>query len=798
MNKLTEYLVEGILQENASITKKIVVFAGRFQPFHKGHYFVYEYLSKTFGKDNVYIATSNMVEKPKSPFSFKEKKNIMTKMFRVPVNKVVQVKSPYSPVEVLKKFDKDTTAYITAVSRKDGSRLGGKYFKEYSKKTALKGYGEEGYFVVTPVFKMDVKGQNVSGTAVRGIFGGDYSDSVKEKMFKMLFGKMDNEIYGLLTSRLTEAKVMEDIIRDYVKNSDVMILLNETTTTLQGSNADVDDGPNYFYGNLDSYRSNTARRAARLGYTVVDFILNPDTITQTDNQAIYPTGPVGDVSFAPTGVAAIGIGNERPEHTHLEGIGAFAMWDEHIKRMAEIVGYDIIDYLGARRVIDDVGTAAYKALIKKTRKELRGFITNLEKYDKTPPLKEELLKEGGAYGHMQHPFENQTLTFGDIKGMINDVLSGSLKIVQEKLDGQNLMITFHNGKIRSARLKKDMKGFGKNALNLADIKKKFSGRGEITKAFVGAMEDLNSAISQLSSAQQEKIFGNGKRYMNIEILYPGTTNTIPYGLNMIMFHGMVEVDEDGNVVSSDTSFARILGGMLKQINVDVQKTFTLASNPTIKYPKIPDFKAQRDRLVAKVDKLGREFNLKNNTEVIEYHKSWWKNKIEVEAKKRKYSISTKIKNGLIDRWALGNKRLFTVNDIKKQIDHESFRVWALAFDKNEHQAVFKKNIGKFELIFLELGAVILRNLSDILVVKDFDSSVKSIRDKINKTISQLESTKDFEKLEKAKEQLAKLDSIGGLDAVIPSEGLVFLYKGSVYKLTGTFTPIHHTVKYLTF
>ena len=72
MNSLTQFLVDGILLEG--IEKTIVVYSGRFQPFHKGHFATYENLIKKFGKDSVYIATSNKTDNQKSPFNFKEKK----------------------------------------------------------------------------------------------------------------------------------------------------------------------------------------------------------------------------------------------------------------------------------------------------------------------------------------------------------------------------------------------------------------------------------------------------------------------------------------------------------------------------------------------------------------------------------------------------------------------------------------------------------------------------------------------------------------------------------------------------
>ena len=56
----------------------------------------------------------------------------------------------------------------------------------------------------------------------------------------------------------------------------------------------------------------------------------------------------------------------------------------------------------------------------------------------------ELLNEGGAYGHMAHPFDDKDLTFGDLKKIIENGLGGKLSRednVTEKLDGQNLMIS---------------------------------------------------------------------------------------------------------------------------------------------------------------------------------------------------------------------------------------------------------------------------------------------------------------------------------------------------------------------
>jgi len=41
-----------------------------------------------------------------------------------------------------------------------------------------------------------------------------------------------------------------------------------------------------------------------------------------------------------------------------------------------------------------------------------------------------------------------------------------------------------------------------------------------------------------------------------------------------------------------------------------------------------------------------------------------------------------------------------------------------------------------------------------------------------------------------KKNLEKIKAIGGVKAIVPSEGLVFKYKGKMYKYTGAFAPIN--------
>ena len=196
MNNIGNYLVQELIKEIENITDYVVVYSGRFQPFHKGHFATYQHLVKKFGKDNVYIGTSDKTDKLKSPFNFKEKQTIMTKMFGIPSNKIVQIKNPYAPTEILKNFDGDTTAFITVVGEKDEQRLGGKYFTPYTGKFEA-GYAEKGYVYISPA-----QPNAISGTDVRNWLGsGEMED--RKKLFSKAYPKFDEKIFNLITTKLS-------------------------------------------------------------------------------------------------------------------------------------------------------------------------------------------------------------------------------------------------------------------------------------------------------------------------------------------------------------------------------------------------------------------------------------------------------------------------------------------------------------------------------------------------------------------------------------------------------------------
>jgi len=62
----------------------------------------------------------------------------------------------------------------------------------------------------------------------------------------------------------------------------------------------------------------------------------------------------------------------------------------------------------------------------------------------------------------------------------------------------------------------------------------------------------------------------------------------------------------------------------------------------------------------------------------------------------------------------------------------------------------------------------------------------------------LKTSKDIKKIDLLKKNLQKINSIGGISAIVPTEGLVFKYKGKMYKFTGAYAPVNQILGALKF
>ena len=643
-----------------------------------------------------------------------------------------------------------------------------------------------------------------------------------------------DQVQDIVNHKVKFKEMVEKFIVDY----DIPSLFEGSSTgTTIGSefSSEMDDGPRYWWGNQNSYRSNTNKEAEKLGWYVVDFLV-PE-VEFEEHDTLYPKGPTGAVSYFPAG--KVGASSGTSVMADLIGTEAYNKWRENITRTVSVLGWEFVNFLKAEQSIEDsknepiVSTdPRVEVPIETEPKGEKDQHDDMELHDEDHPhtknlkeqaltkqwwtnlitenlvpkpqltiRKKELLLMGGAYGHMSHPFDNWNLTFGDLKNIIDMGLSGTLNRednVTEKLDGQNLMVSWRDGKLLVARNKGHIKNKGATALDVKGVSSVFKGRGNIRDAFVFAAKDLQKAIGSLSEKQRTKIFMNGKAFMNLEVLWPKSANVVDYDVAQIVFHGALEYNDNGTVVGEVKGSARVLEGMIRQVNAHIQKHYKIAKPQFLKIPKNQDFGTRKKYYHGKLNKLRNVYALDDSDTLSLYHQMFWQEWIMNGAYQNGYS---KITNAqlikLMSRWAFGDKS-YAIRHMKKEFaKHQKFLDWVLATDKQDVVKKQKQNMKPFEVLFFQLGAEILSNVSDFLAVNP-SKAVQKIKKEVDAAVKAVRKGGNINKIKTVKLQLDKIAGLGGMGKIVPSEGIVFKYKGGTYKFTGAFAPVNQIAGLLKF
>jgi hypothetical protein len=203
------------------------------------------------------------------------------------------------------------------------------------------------------------------------------------------------------------------------------------------------------------------------------------------------------------------------------------------------------------------------------------------------------------------------------------------------------------------------------------------------------------------------------------------------------------------------------------------------------------------KFLGKLSKLQRTYALKDNDTLALYHQRFWEEYIGNAEKQFGVKITNKSFKLLVKRWAFFDKS-YKIPQIRKDLaKFPKFLEWVLSTDKMDQAKIVKANMKPFEELFFEVGAEIMKNVSGWLAASP-DATVQRVKKQLDNAISNVRSGGDLKKLNTLKLQLDKLKSIGGLDSIVPSEGIVFKYNGKTYKFTGAFAPINQITGLMTF
>jgi phosphopantetheine adenylyltransferase len=314
----------------------IAIYPGRFQPMGKHHYEVYKWMKEEFGEDRSFVVTSNKVEEDRSPFNFEEKCTIM-EQFGVNPNNIIQVKRPHSPRELTDRYNPRTTAAIYVLGAKDYSRFKFEkkdgtptYFQPYKENMMLESIEKHSYIMLAPHFQFEIShtGEEMCGTSIRNALSLGYRE-----VFEDIMGWYDEGVAEMVFGKLKKKK--ESRFLSFVGS------LNEANST-GGAWAEVDDGPRIFIGNQKTYQKQSNDIANKLGFEVLDWILNPEYEFEVFHETEPPNGPYEPSYFA-KGI----LGNEKLGRNTLSALRKkpeFNQWASGLEKLAGQLGMQFLNF----------------------------------------------------------------------------------------------------------------------------------------------------------------------------------------------------------------------------------------------------------------------------------------------------------------------------------------------------------------------------------------------------------------------------------------------------------------------
>ena len=240
---------------------------------------------------------------------------------------------------------------------------------------------------------------------------------------------------------------------------------------------------------------------------------------------------------------------------------------------------------------------------------------------------------------------------------------------------------------------------------------------------------------------------------------PPNQNVIPQNVDMLVFHGTqaydsagkpVFEDAEGNDITSELKdSARSLEGMLRQINANVQKRYSLNAPIVVELPKSKTFSDSLEKYTNMINKLKKEFKLKDNDKVMKYHDAWWRNLLDKQQSKLKEVFPSNVYEALIGRWAYNDKSN-KITTIRMDLSNQpKLLAWVNKFEKEDIVKQFEANMWPFQFIFLKLGAEVLQNVRGFVAAGGSDDIAKALNDHVKtlekKKLSSVESPEKFKR-----------------------------------------------------
>lgn len=427
----------------------------------------------------------------------------------------------------------------------------------------------------------------------------------------------------------------------------------------------------------------------------------------------------------------------------------------------------------------------------------------------------EMMKEGGLYGHMENIHDINDFSFRILKNLVNDLFNGNITDVSEKLDGMNIFATVNpRGEVKFARNSKQVDGEDAG-MGIPEMEARWGGEGnDLTtlQAYENAYHLFTDAISKLPDPIG---FFNGdgyKLYANCEVIDPIHPNVIPYNKIALSVHGLIGFTTNGkperfNVPDDEEAYKmNILKKILPTVN---SKHGTAQVTPMVNFKE--ELKGCSDKLIEEfesdIEWIKELSGIDNDdAKIIDYKKAMFIRNLESDSVTQ-VLLNKPFTNILITRWAyidksLGEKpedvqQMPNLLQIKKMIktsgaENAKEIVDVLdVYEKTKLKKVFKELMIPIENFVYKLGNAGIKLYRGFANEGNEEAAIASLKQQLEDTKMLVAAGSNPEEGEKLADCLNTLNYLGNnLNA---TEGIVFNYGGHTLKLTGSFAALNRAI-----
>lgn len=392
---------------------------------------------------------------------------------------------------------------------------------------------------------------------------------------------------------------------------------------------------------------------------------------------------------------------------------------------------------------------------------------------------------GGMGGHMAHLHESLELTFNELSTILDSIANADITTT-EKVDGQNLFLTVDtSGAIRTARNAGDLRTGGMTPEAFAGKWAGHPAGGAFTKGF----EAISLAIDTVPTDVVQDLFAGGKRYVNMEVMYPGNPNLIVYDAGNVVLHNFNTFDDAGKPVDDPDATAAFdqLSTALDAAEVEVDgETWTVKGPVIAQLQKLADgsaLQAVQAEVARVASPVGMEATLEDLAE------------LRLRATATQAGLPEDKTQDVMDA-AFDRPGKKKVTAIKKGLTKEQKTIVSkLATKANAYKAI-SAALRPLELAINDFAIEVLRGMESFFV-SDTDTELQRQRAELEEAITYLEglaSSGDEGVGALVDKQLEKLKDIENVASTM--EGVVFEHppgSGQLKKLTGSFAMANQLV-----